>query len=211
MRMKRKLPEVAVVQTIASQIELMTGQMEASLVQQLQSDLALADCLNVVAHLRALHVLSEPELKVLFLQARNVFLEKALAVPTADPYRYLTELIDASRRHMFNIITQYRAVFSASMPSTATRTQARDDEEGASPDVLHDWALYRVRCHTWVDVWPFPCSFTAPVACAGYRPLGCLPAALASPHGPDERGPQPHHGKGNRGARNSPPTGPCSF
>ena len=54
----------------------MTGQMEASLVQQLVADVALTECLKVVGHLRALHVLREEELRVLFLQARNAFLEK---------------------------------------------------------------------------------------------------------------------------------------
>lgn len=57
----------------------MTQQMQTSLIEQLQLDIALANCLNVVGHLRALQVLQDAELRILFLQARNVFLEKVCA------------------------------------------------------------------------------------------------------------------------------------
>jgi hypothetical protein len=52
--------------------------------------------------------LSERELQTLFLQARNVWLTKALMISTADPHAFLSETIELSRRHIFSIVTQYK-------------------------------------------------------------------------------------------------------
>eukprot|EP00730_Choanoeca_flexa_P000595 TRINITY_DN10261_c0_g2_i1.p1 TRINITY_DN10261_c0_g2~~TRINITY_DN10261_c0_g2_i1.p1 ORF type:complete len:1029 (+),score=257.83 TRINITY_DN10261_c0_g2_i1:1-3087(+) len=137
-RMTRKLPQVAVVQTISEQVSAMTLQMQSSLVQQLQTDIALADCLSVVGHLRTLHVLKDAELRVLFLQARNAFLEKELQLPTTDAFHYLNQVVEVSRRHIFNIVTQYRAVFATATGALRNRTTA------PVTDVLADWAIYRM-------------------------------------------------------------------
>ncbi|EDQ92578.1 uncharacterized protein MONBRDRAFT_22366 [Monosiga brevicollis MX1] len=139
-RLARKLSNVSVIKTIAEQSELRMGQMKASLVQALQTDLALTDCINTVSHLRALQTFQEPELRVLFLQARNAFLDKTLAsLSTADAARYLNDVMDASRRHIFNIVTQYGAVFSTTYASSSKTHDPLQRHE-----LLYDWALFRV-------------------------------------------------------------------
>ncbi len=54
------------------------------LLQTLSTDLALHVCLRIVGYLRRIAVFSELELRVQFLQARDSFLVKVLALSTCD-------------------------------------------------------------------------------------------------------------------------------
>lgn len=55
------------------------------LLSQLKTDLSLPKCLQIVGHLRRMEVFTESELRLKFLQARDVWLQTCLsAIPKDD-------------------------------------------------------------------------------------------------------------------------------
>lgn len=55
------------------------------LLSQLKTDLALPKCLQIVGHLRRMEVFTESELRLKFLQGRDVWLQSCLsAIPKDD-------------------------------------------------------------------------------------------------------------------------------
>eukprot|EP00039_Didymoeca_costata_P012841 m.186911 g.186911 ORF g.186911 m.186911 type:complete len:592 (-) comp15599_c0_seq6:2142-3917(-) len=134
--LSKKYAHIEVIKGICFDVELYARQMLASLLQQLQVDLQLPACLRIIGFLRRLDVFTEMQLRVQFLQARNEWLRRVLdAIPNNDAYSYITKTVEASRVHLFDIITQYKAVFSH-MDSTTSE---------ASGALLSSWVVQRVK------------------------------------------------------------------
>ncbi|OWK56685.1 Conserved oligomeric Golgi complex subunit 8 [Lonchura striata] len=126
-RLERKHSSIPVIQLMLSQ-----------LIQQLRTNIPLPACLRVIGFLRRMDVLTEAELRVKFLQARDAWLRSVQAsVPDHDPYVHLTKTIEACRVHLFDVVTQYRAIFSDEEPLA----EAAAPGEGA---IFHSWVLQKV-------------------------------------------------------------------
>ena len=53
----------------------------------------------------------------------------------------MTKVIDASRVSLFDIITQYNAIFSDNEPIYTSN----DDKRQSNASILHSWVLHKVR------------------------------------------------------------------
>jgi hypothetical protein len=72
-----------------------------------------------------------------------------------DPYYYLNKVIELYRVHLFDIITQYRALFSSPVSATnpssllsssSSPSQQHKEDEGVDlPSIFHGWVLYVVQ------------------------------------------------------------------
>jgi hypothetical protein len=87
--------------------------MISQLLAELRSDdLSLTKCLQLVGFLRRMQAFTLTELKMKFLQERGFWFETLLSkIPKNDSYQHLIKTVEVTRVSLFNIITQYKALF----------------------------------------------------------------------------------------------------
>ncbi|KZC07678.1 PREDICTED: conserved oligomeric Golgi complex subunit 8 [Dufourea novaeangliae] len=105
--------DIPIISSIVAEIESSWSGMVGQVVGSLRGDLPLPRCLQLVGLLRSMDAFTEPELRIKFLQARDSWLQSLLnTIPKDDANLHITKTIELSRIHLFNIITQYRAMFN---------------------------------------------------------------------------------------------------
>ncbi|XP_066147093.1 conserved oligomeric Golgi complex subunit 8 [Euwallacea fornicatus] len=125
-----KYSDIPIFKGILSDINQAWLLMLHQLLSQLGHELTLPKCLQVVGYLRRMEVFTELELKLKFLQARGHWLDTCLKyLPKDDANHHLSKTIEITRVHLFNIITQYRAIFSddESMPFSALKNEINEN------------------------------------------------------------------------------------
>uniref|UniRef100_A0A1B0CWU1 Conserved oligomeric Golgi complex subunit 8 n=1 Tax=Lutzomyia longipalpis TaxID=7200 RepID=A0A1B0CWU1_LUTLO len=126
--------------SIATAIEDSWHTMLSQLLAQLRTDMQLPKCLQVIGYLRRMQAFSTSELKLKFLQARDSWFTGILAsIPQNDPQQHLTKTIELTRIHLFNIITQYRAIFTED-DDLFTGNDSRD-----SSKIFHGWLHEKIE------------------------------------------------------------------
>nr|CAD7265309.1 unnamed protein product [Timema shepardi] len=116
-RLAKKHGHISIIASIVGDVEVAWLAMLHQLLSQLHSDLQLPKCLQVVGYLRRMELFTEPELRLKFLQARDSWFQTILAaIPKDDANHHLSKTIELTRIHLFNIVTQYRAIFSDEDP-----------------------------------------------------------------------------------------------
>ncbi|XP_018395598.1 PREDICTED: conserved oligomeric Golgi complex subunit 8 [Cyphomyrmex costatus] len=105
--------DIPIISSVVAEIENSWSGMVGQVVGSLRGDLPLPRCLQLVGLLRSMDAFTESELRIKFLQARDSWLQGLLnAIPKEDPNLHMAKTIELSRIHLFNIITQYKAMFN---------------------------------------------------------------------------------------------------
>lgn len=116
-------PDHSLIKGVCNEMHVLTQQMVLQLLILLRNAVQLPTCLRVIGFLRRLYLFSEFRLRMLFLHCRGEWMRTGIESATASsPQTYLVNLSDNTRAMVFEIVTQYRAVFS-------------DDEEDDGHDI----------------------------------------------------------------------------
>ena len=144
-----------------------------ALLQLLANKIQLSMCLRAVGYLRRLHLYTEQELRSQFLSCRNAWLVDILPkinlyhpnLEAQQPsnlilkhdnrprensnnntyyYQGLSKFVDLNRVHLFEIITQYRAIFLDDEMTTTTADSDQEEKSQSTHGLLFLWANLRV-------------------------------------------------------------------
>jgi len=140
-----------VVESIIDDVRRSALSLRAGLLRLLRNDVKLPQCLTVLNLLKRIDrllqravYLQPPVHKAVsafnlpreFLQHRDEWLARSLkSVGSDDAYTFLMAVVDKSRLLWFDVMTQYKAVFSA----------GRADRSDASTRILATWVLSRLK------------------------------------------------------------------
>jgi conserved oligomeric Golgi complex subunit 8 len=110
---KKYADSIPLIQRIVDDVNKSQVLMLKQLMQQLKTNVKFDQCLHIVGFIRRLGVFTENELRIRFLQLRDAWFKGLLqAIPKQDPYNHILKTIDENRTNLFEIITQYRSIFS---------------------------------------------------------------------------------------------------
>ncbi|XP_050504327.1 conserved oligomeric Golgi complex subunit 8 [Diabrotica virgifera virgifera] len=137
-----KHSDVAIFKNINDDVNKAWILMLHQLLSQLRQDISLPKCLQIVGHLRRMDIFSEPELRLKFLQTRTYWLEQQLnSLGKEDPTVHLTKTIEVTRINLFNILTQYSAIFNDDERSPLT---VASDKTINQPLIFKGWVQYQI-------------------------------------------------------------------
>ena len=147
---KSFIAEIPVVAGIVKDIQQSAQLMLDQLLGQLRTTIQLPACLRIVGFLRRLECFTETELRLKFLQARNTWLENILStIPDCssenDAYELITRTIEVCRVHLFDIVTQYRAIFSDDSTVMYGGEGSISENSPFESSVFHCWLMHRIN------------------------------------------------------------------
>jgi hypothetical protein len=136
--MKRMHPRIEVVSQVLGEVEKSAQAMVSQLLALLKTPLQLHLCLRVVAHLRRLKVFEAVELSQQFLACRNEWLQTELKYLELEQNTVtrLNKKADCIRVSLFEILTQYDAIFGSD-----------DETTPAAPEEMaqvYEWAGQKI-------------------------------------------------------------------
>ncbi|XP_059644338.1 conserved oligomeric Golgi complex subunit 8 [Cornus florida] len=132
-------PKLPVIQALAAEVMQTTQSLLFQLLQKLQSNIQLPECLRIIGYLRRIGVFSEYEMRLQFLRCREAWLTGILGdLDQRNAYDYLKGMVNCHRTHLFDVVNQYRAIFA---------DDTSGSEENYDGGLLFSWAMHQITSH----------------------------------------------------------------
>eukprot|EP00754_Rhynchopus_humris_P029016 Rhum_TRINITY_DN15187_c4_g1::Rhum_TRINITY_DN15187_c4_g1_i1::g.142692::m.142692/K20295/COG8; conserved oligomeric Golgi complex subunit 8 len=129
-------PNVPVVKMIAGEVEALMHKNLPQLILRLSTALSPAQCLKITRFVTRLKLISNRDLRKLFLSRRLVYLQSLLRDAHRSPFTYLNRVCNVLGVNLLAVITEYNSSFEES-----TGTLSREDVDCDTPacDILGAW------------------------------------------------------------------------
>ncbi|KAL9265776.1 Conserved oligomeric Golgi complex subunit 8-like protein [Drosera capensis] len=132
-------PKNPVIQGLDVDVRQTTQSLLSQLLQKLQSNILLPECLRIIGYLRRIGVYNEYEMRLQFLRCREAWLTGILdELDQRNPYEYLKGVVTCYRANLFDVVNQYRAIFA-------------DDKSGSEENydggLLFSWSMHQISSH----------------------------------------------------------------
>ncbi|CAG8488013.1 14338_t:CDS:1 [Racocetra fulgida] len=114
-RLVSRYSTIPIIQHIERDVKQTMQLMLSKLITLLSQPIKLPSCLKVIGYLRRMEAFDEAELRLVFLLSRDAYLRSLICTidnEKKDPVYYLKKYIDIFRENFFDIVTQYRSIFS---------------------------------------------------------------------------------------------------
>ncbi|KAL1216017.1 Conserved oligomeric Golgi complex subunit 8 [Cardamine amara subsp. amara] len=132
-------PKLPVIQALAAEVRQTTQSLLSQLLHKLRSNIQLPECLRIIGYLRRIGVFGEYEMRLQFLRCREAWLTGILEdLDQKNAYEYLKGMINCHRMHLFDVVNQYRAIFS---------DDTSGSEENYDGGLLFSWAMHQITSH----------------------------------------------------------------
>ncbi|KAI1303122.1 Conserved oligomeric Golgi complex subunit 8 [Halotydeus destructor] len=143
------------IQKVEKEIANTRSSMVAQLINELQVNIQLPSCLRIIGYLRRMECYTEIELKIKFLSARDVWLESLLReISDTTPLVHISKLIEINRVNLFDIATQYRALFPPDESITSTvfkdhgfsvKIPMKSDRDFGDTTIVSSWLQFKIE------------------------------------------------------------------
>ncbi|KAI9100512.1 Dor1-like family-domain-containing protein, partial [Phlyctochytrium arcticum] len=167
-RLLLRYPRIELLKSVADELEAATKLMLTQLVNLFTGDVKLPVCIRVIGYLRRMEAVPEPELRLIFLQQRDKYFKRRLEEtcgktpsPNAlskDHVDHLKKYIDVwtNRECFFDIVAQYRGIFSDSQSTTNPSSSAlpksastfvydSETHQSLTQSILSSYVTFRVQ------------------------------------------------------------------
>lgn len=132
-------PNVSIVRSLEKQSKDLSKRMQKQLFGRLRGNLQLPECLRIVGYLRRMGGFTENGLREEYLGCRDAWFQSLVDdLPRKDHYTFIKRVTDYHRVHLFDIIMQYRAIFSKE------ESRSKGDKY-VYADLLHVWSAKRIE------------------------------------------------------------------
>ncbi|KAJ3021031.1 conserved oligomeric Golgi complex component [Thoreauomyces humboldtii] len=155
-RLVLRHPDYKLLRSVAGELDAATKVMLTQLVNLLKGDVKLPLCIRVMGYLRRMEAVPEPELRLIFLQQRDQYFKKHIdetcgtkglaGEAVRDQVEYVRKYIDVYRECFFDIVAQYRAIFSDATSATASRTSGSNTISKST--LVYDTAAHATLTHS---------------------------------------------------------------
>lgn len=111
-RFARQHPDISVVQSILDEARIVKAEVAQSLLDSFNGDLSLTKSVTIINLLRSADLHSEAELRVAFIKGRKQRMQQKIdPLPRSAPSYYFDRLTEVYRSSIFELCTQYKALF----------------------------------------------------------------------------------------------------
>nr|SVE93555.1 EOG090X04G7 [Scapholeberis mucronata] len=140
-RLERKLSYIPLIVKVAQDVQSCTRLMLSQLIAQLRQPAQLPHCLKIIGYLKRMDVFTQEEIRLKFLQARDAWFRTTLdEIPKEDAYQHVLKTVELSRVHLFDIATQYRAIFTDEDPLVLANQDPNTNESA----IYYSWIVQKI-------------------------------------------------------------------